>query len=257
MDDPPRPGLPPRPHPAPAPPHRDPRRAARPLRPGEPPRGGVAGGGVHRREPAVPGREAAPARPRRRLRRDAVRGLRRPPARHERLLLLLAREGARRDRSRAGRGAPACWRPSRSAAARTAASSSGSRRPATSSSPDRTSRGSSRAPNVHISFVGQDDGTETERELDGQPVAAINAEPDVGRRPHAGAPAARERSGSPSSATRRAARSTSPARLAARLLAAAEPGRPLERRCRPAVGQRHGHHAAARATCGSSTSAWT
>ena len=41
-----------------APPHRDPRRAARPVRPGEPPRGRVAGGGVHRREPAVPGRQS-------------------------------------------------------------------------------------------------------------------------------------------------------------------------------------------------------
>jgi hypothetical protein len=30
--------------------------------------------------------------------------------------------------------------------------------------------------NVHISFVGQDDGTETERELDGQAVALINAD---------------------------------------------------------------------------------
>ncbi|HSW42281.1 MAG TPA: DNA methyltransferase, partial [Patescibacteria group bacterium] len=29
--------------------------------------------------------------------------------------------------------------------------------------------------NVHISFVGQDDGSDTERELDGQPVASINA----------------------------------------------------------------------------------
>ena len=29
--------------------------------------------------------------------------------------------------------------------------------------------------NVHISFVGQDDGSETDRELDGQPVASINA----------------------------------------------------------------------------------
>ncbi len=37
------------------------------------------------------------------------------------------------------------------------------------------SHGSSTGANVHISFVGQDDGTETGRELDGQPVAAINA----------------------------------------------------------------------------------
>ena len=29
--------------------------------------------------------------------------------------------------------------------------------------------------NVHISFVGQDDGSEAERTLDGQPVAEINA----------------------------------------------------------------------------------
>ena len=49
-----------------------PRRAARPLRPDEPARGGVAGGRVHRRQPAVPGRQAAAARPRRRVRRDAL-----------------------------------------------------------------------------------------------------------------------------------------------------------------------------------------
>jgi hypothetical protein len=34
--------------------------------------------------------------------------------------------------------------------------------------------------NVHISFVGQDDGTETERLLDGQPAADINANLTVG-----------------------------------------------------------------------------
>jgi hypothetical protein len=34
--------------------------------------------------------------------------------------------------------------------------------------------------NVHISFVGQDDGRETERELDGQPMATINADLSAG-----------------------------------------------------------------------------
>ena len=29
--------------------------------------------------------------------------------------------------------------------------------------------------NVHISFVGQDDGSQTDREIDGQAAAAINA----------------------------------------------------------------------------------
>ena len=34
--------------------------------------------------------------------------------------------------------------------------------------------------NVHISFVGQDDGTETDRELDGRPVEVINADLSTG-----------------------------------------------------------------------------
>jgi type II restriction/modification system DNA methylase subunit YeeA len=34
--------------------------------------------------------------------------------------------------------------------------------------------------NVHISFVGQDNGSDTERELDGQPVAAINSDLTAG-----------------------------------------------------------------------------
>ncbi len=49
--------------------------------PTQPARGGVAGGRVHRGQPAVPGRQAPAARARRRLRRHAVRGLRRPGAR--------------------------------------------------------------------------------------------------------------------------------------------------------------------------------
>jgi len=34
--------------------------------------------------------------------------------------------------------------------------------------------------NVHISFIGQDDGSESQRELDGQPIAAINADLSAG-----------------------------------------------------------------------------
>ena len=106
----------------------------------------MAGGGVHRRQPAVPGRQAAAARPRRRLRRRAVRGLRRPrPARGRLRRPTGTRRRGRRSR-RASRAAPACSPPRASAAVPTGGSSSGSRRPATSSSPGRTSRGSSPAP---------------------------------------------------------------------------------------------------------------
>ncbi|HMC03083.1 MAG TPA: hypothetical protein VKI23_03080, partial [Cellulomonadaceae bacterium] len=34
--------------------------------------------------------------------------------------------------------------------------------------------------NVHISFVGQDNGSDSDRELDGQPVATINADLSAG-----------------------------------------------------------------------------
>ncbi len=107
---------------------------------------------------------------------------------------------------------------------------------------------------VHISFVGYDDGSETERTLDGQPVAAINANLTAGRRPDAGAAPAREPRASPSWAIRRVDRSTS--RPTSRLADARrpQPGRPLESRRRAAVGQRARRHAAAARACGSSTS---
>ena len=75
VDDPPRPGLSTRPDPQVPQPHREPRRPARPDRPIEAPGSPLARGRVHRRESAVPGRQAAPPQPRRRLRRGIVRCL--------------------------------------------------------------------------------------------------------------------------------------------------------------------------------------
>jgi hypothetical protein len=46
--------------------------------------------------------------------------------------------------------------------------------------------------NVHISFVGQDNGTESDRELDGRTVSSINADLTSGCRPNARARAPRE-----------------------------------------------------------------
>ena len=46
--------------------------------------------------------------------------------------------------------------------------------------------------NVHISFVGQDDGSETDRELDGALVRVINADLTSGPRRDQGNPSARE-----------------------------------------------------------------
>ena len=97
---------------------------------------------------------------------------------------------------------------------------------------------------VHVSFVGFDDGSEPERTLDGQPVAAINANLTAGStsRPRVGC---RRTSASRSWATRRAGRSISPADVAYPMLDAHNPdGRSNRDVVRP-VGQRPRRHAPA------------
>ena len=79
----------PRPGAAQARQHRMPRRAAD----GGRETGGVACGGFHRRQPAVPRRQDAAGRARRRLCGDAVRRLRRPRSRRSGSCLLLVRQG--------------------------------------------------------------------------------------------------------------------------------------------------------------------
>ena len=155
---------------------------------------------------------------------------------------LLAREGAGADRGRAGRGGPACWRRRASAAARTGGCWSGSSETgdiffARSDEPWVLA-----GANVHISFVGQDDGSETERELDGQPVAAINANLTHGRRPDARATASARTSGSRSSGDTKGGPFEIDDGIAAAMLGAPEPGRPTQPRRRPAVGERPRPH---------------
>ena len=75
---------------------RMPRRAADAGRQGRLRRGGMAGGGFHRRQPAIPGRQAAAARAWRRLCRGAVRRLRGPRSGRGRSRLLLVRQGVGR-----------------------------------------------------------------------------------------------------------------------------------------------------------------
>ena len=257
MDDPPRPGLPPRPDPQVPPPHREPRRPARPDRPVEAPGGPLARGRVHRREPAVPGRQAASARPRRRLRRSALFDVfddRLP--RESDLSLLLAREGARADRAgrtRARRPARDPGHPRRREPTSPRADQAS---PATSSSPGPTSPGSSSGAAVHISFVGQDDGSETERELDGQPVSIDQRQPDDRPRPDQGAADSRRTRASPSCGRSRAGRSTSHATDGHAMLAQPNPdGR--SNAMSSGRGSTASTSPADRATCGSSTSAST
>lgn len=63
-------------------------------------RGRVAEGGIYRRQPAVPGREDAASKPRRRGSRQPIRDLSRARARRGRPRDVLVREGARADRAR-------------------------------------------------------------------------------------------------------------------------------------------------------------
>ena len=238
-------------------PHREPRRPARPVRPVEAPGGRVARGRVHRREPAVPGRQAPAPRPRRRLRRDALFASSTAACRARPTLSRYWHEKARAqiERGRTRRAGLLATQGIRGGANRRVLErikETGDIFFARSDEPWVLAGAT-----VHISFVGQDDGTEAERELDGQPVASINAEPDDRGRPDAGASASRRTSASPSWATRRAGRSTSTPASARDMLAAPKPGRPIERRRRPAMGQRPRHHAATTRTCGSSTSAST
>lgn len=68
-----------------------------------------------------------------------------------------------------------CLQPRAFAANRTGVSSSALRRPAASSSRRADDPWILSGASVHISFIGQDDGSESTIELDGRPVARINA----------------------------------------------------------------------------------
>ena len=179
-------------------------------------------GGLHRRQPAVPGRQA-----------DARRAwatststhlfsaVRRPGAGARPTSCCYWFEKARaHDRSREGASAPACWRRRASAAARTARCWSGSRRRGdiffAESDRDWMLDGAT----VHVSMVGFDDGAEDERTLDGRPVPAINADLTARRRPDDGAQSDSRTWASASWATRKAARSTSTAKSLQAMLAA-------------------------------------
>ncbi len=130
-------------------------------------------------------------------------------ARHGRLRLLLAREGARAWSGLGGPSGSGCSRRRASAAVRSRRvleriKETGDIFLAWSDEPWVLD-----GANVHVSFVGFDDGSEQERSARRSAGRRHQREPDRRARPDAGAPSRRRTSASPSWATRRAGRSTS------------------------------------------------
>ena len=163
----------PQPDPPPARHHRMPRR--HPERGRHPRR--LARGRRGGRQPAVPGRQADARRPRRRLRRRALRaacdGIGAPVRRPR---LLLVRAGRRADRAGAMRRAGLVATNSIRGGANREVAEARSSAAAASSTPGTTRNGSSRAPPSASRLSASTAATRRARALDGVAVAEINAD---------------------------------------------------------------------------------